>query len=212
MATAAVDNGRGAEDTSRSKRSAGGESEAIMSEEQPGATTLRGNPLTLAGKELRPGDPAPDFKLIPAIDAITPIVTGALAPLRLSDLRGKVVLLSCVPSLNTQVCSLETRRWEQEQAKLGGQVELLTVSMDLPFAQAQWCAMEDVQHRTASAHMSEQFGVDYGVLVKELRLLARAVFVIGKDGRVKHAQYVKELIEEPDYGRLIEAAKQAAAE
>ena len=183
-----------------------------MPEERPGATTLRGNPLTLVGRELNPGDPAPDFELIPASDAITPIVTGALAPLRLSDLRGKVVLLSCVPSLNTQVCSLETRRWEQEQATLGDQVELLTVSMDLPFAQAQWCALEDVRHRTASAHRDEQFGVDYGVLVKELRLLARAVFVIGKGGRIEHAEYVKEFTEEPDYGRLIEAAKRAAAE
>ena len=182
-----------------------------MSAERPGATTLRGNPLTLLGEPLRPGDPAPHFELIPASDAITPIVTGALAPLRLSDLRGKVVLLSCVPSLNTQVCSLESRRWEQERTKLGDQVELLTVSMDLPFAQAQWCALEDVGHRTASAHMSEQFGSDYGILVKELRLLARAVFVIGKDGRIKHAEYVKDFVDEPDYARLIAAAKQAAS-
>lgn len=183
-----------------------------MPEERPGATTLRGNPLTLVGRPLEPGDAAPDFELIPAISAILPIVTGELQPLRLSELRGKVVLLSCVPSLNTQVCSLETRRWEQERAELGDQVELLTVSMDLPFAQAQWCAMEDVGHRTASAHRNEQFGRDYGVLVKELRLLARAVFVIGKDGRIEHVEYVKEFIEEPDYGRLTELVKQVAAE
>ena len=183
-----------------------------MLEERPGATTLRGNPLTLVGKQLTPGDLAPDFELVPASDAITPLVTGQLPPLRLSDLRGKVVLLTCVPSLNTQVCSLETRRWEQERAQLGEDVELLTVSMDLPFAQAQWCAMEEVGHRTASAHRTEQFGIDYGVLVKELRLLARAVFVIGKDGRIRHADYVRDFIEEPDYPRLIAAARQATAE
>ena len=184
----------------------------MMPEERPSATTLRGNPLTLVGKPLEPGDVAPDFELIPASPAITPIVTGALEPVRLSELRGKVVLLSCVPSLNTQTCSLETRRWEQERAKLGEQIELLTVSMDLPFAQAVWGETEEVGHRTASAHRNEQFGIDYGVLVKELRLLARGVFVIGKDGHIKHAEYVREFIEEPNYGRLIEAARRAAAE
>ena len=106
-----------------------------MPEERPSATTLRGNPLTLVGRPLKPGDVAPDFELIPASPAITPIVTGELEPVRLSELRGnKVVLLSCVPSLNTQTCSLETRRWEQEREQLGEQVEVLTVSMDLPFA------------------------------------------------------------------------------
>ena len=184
----------------------------MVPEEQPSATTLRGNPLTLVGRPLEPGDMAPDFELIPPSPAITPIVTGELEPVRLSELRGKVVLLSCVPSLNTQTCSLETRRWEQERAKLGDQIELLTVSMDLPFAQAAWCGAEEVGHRTASAHRNERFGIDYGVLVKELRLLARAVFVIGKDGHIKHAEYVREFTEEPDYGRLIEAARQAAAE
>ena len=84
--------------------------------------------------------------------------------------------------------------------------------MDLPFAQALWCETEEVGHRTASAYRNEQFGIDYGVLVKELRLLARAVFLIGKDGRIKHAEYVKEFMDEPDYARLIEAAKRAAAE
>ena len=183
-----------------------------MPDERPGAASSRGTPLALVGQPLSPGDMAPDFELVGASPSVAQLAAGEIPPVRLSDLRGRVVLLSCAPSLNTRVCSLETRRWEQEREQLGEQVEVLTVSMDLPFAQALWCEAAGVGHRTASAHMSERFGIDYGVLVKELRLLARAVFVIGKDGRIRHAEHVREFMDEPDYARLIEAAKRAAVE
>ena len=168
--------------------------------ERPGAVTLFGKPFTLLGQELKPGDPAPDFRL----------VGPDLSDVSLTDSAGKVLLLSCVPSLDTPVCSTETQRWEQERAGLGD-VELLTVSMDLPFAQQRWCAATNVQHTTLSAHNNEQFGVDYGVLIKELRVLDRSVFVIGKDDTIRYAEYVTEISHEPDYGKALAAVRQAAA-
>ena len=183
-----------------------------MPDERPGTASSRGTPLTLLGRQLGPGETAPDFELVGASPTVAQLAAGEIPPVRLSDLRGRVVLLSCVPSLNTRVCSVETRRWEQEREQLGDQVEVLTVSMDLPFAQALWCEAEGVRHRTASAHMHEEFAIDYGVLVKELRLLARAVFLIGKDGWIRHVEYVREFMDEPDYAALIEAARRAVDE
>jgi len=169
--------------------------------ERHGAATFLGNPLTLLGQELKPGDPAPDFTL----------VGPGLTEVSLNNSAGKVRLLSCVPSLDTPVCSTETQRWEQERAGIGD-VELLTVSMDLPFAQQRWCAATGVQHTTVSAHKNEQFGTDYGVLVKELRVLDRAVFVIDKDDTIRYAEYVTEIAHEPDYDKALEALRQAAAD
>ena len=169
-------------------------------EERPGAVTLRGNPFTLLGRELKEGDTAPDFTLVgPGMSEVT-----------LKDSAGKVRLISCVPSLDTPVCSTETRKWEQQRGNLGD-VEMLTVSMDLPFAQQRWCAENNVEHKTASAHKNEQFGIDYGVLIKELRILDRAIFVVDKSDKIRYVEYVKEISTEPDYDRAIQAAKQAAA-
>lgn len=172
-----------------------------MASERAGAVTMRGNPLTLVGDELKAGDQAPNFDL----------VGQDMGAVKLDDYKGKVVIVSCVPSLDTPVCDTETRRWDKERAQLGG-VEMLTVSMDLPFAQKRWCGAAEVGHRTASSHRNEGFAGDYGVLVKELRLLARSVFVIGKDGKVKHAEYVKEIASEPNYDQAIDAAKKAQSQ
>ena len=168
-------------------------------EERSGAVTLRGNPFTLLGRELQPGDPAPDFALVgPGMSEVT-----------LKDSAGKVRLISCIPSLDTPVCSTETRRWEQQRGELGD-VEMLTVSMDLPFTHRRWGSENNIEHKTASAHKIEKFGIDYGVLIKELRILNRAVFVVDKDDKVRYVEYVKELSAEPDYARAIEAVRQAA--
>ncbi|MFN8521903.1 MAG: thiol peroxidase [Chloroflexota bacterium] len=167
--------------------------------ERPGAATLRGNPFTLLGSELKVGDTAPDFTLVGA----------GMSSVSLADSKGKVRLISCVPSLDTPVCSTETRKWEAERAALGD-VELITISMDLPFAQARWVGEHDVKHPALSAHKNEQFGIDYGVLIKELRILDRAVFVVDKHDQIVHVEYVKEISTEPDYGKALAAAKAAS--
>jgi thiol peroxidase len=170
-----------------------------MATEREGAVTMRGNPITLVGNEIKVGDTAPNFEL----------VGQDMSPVKSSEYSGKVLILSAVPSLDTPVCDTETRRWDKERASLSG-VEMLTVSMDLPMAQKRWCGAAEVGHRTASSHRDEVFATDYGVLMKGPRLLARAVFVVGKDGKVKHAEYVKEVTTEPDYGSALAAAKAAA--
>jgi len=168
--------------------------------DRPGAVTMRGAPLTLTGNELKEGDAAPDFT---AVD-------NGLAPASLSDFKGKTLIIASVPSLDTPVCEIETKKFNQEAGALGDGVRVLTISMDLPFAQKRWCAAEGVTNLTTlSDHRDASFGTAYGVLIKELRLLARAVFVVGKDGIVKHAQIVKEIGHEPDYEAALAAAKAA---
>jgi thiol peroxidase len=165
---------------------------------------FKGNPLTLAGPEIKPGAPAPDFT---ALD-------NALQPVRLGAAQGKVVILSSVPSLDTPVCDTETRRFNQEASKMGGAVEVWTISMDLPFAQKRWCGAAGITHvKTLSDFRDRSFSQSYGVLIKDsplAGLAARAVFVVGKDGKVKHAEYVKEVTSEPNYEAAIGAARQAS--
>lgn len=166
--------------------------------ERPGAVTMKGTPLTLVGPAISVGEAAPDFETL----------NNDLQPVRLSQFKGKTVILSSVPSLDTPVCDMETRRFNQEAEKLGDDVVVLTISMDLPFAQKRWCGAAGVTRvLTLSDHRNASFGQTYGVLIKELRLLARAVFVVGKDGTIKHAQLVKELTEEPDYAAVLNAVK-----
>lgn len=166
--------------------------------ERPGAVTMKGTPLTLVGPAISVGDAAPDFEAL----------NNDLQPVRLSQFKGETVILSSVPSLDTPVCDMETRRFNQEAEKLGDDVVVLTISMDLPFAQKRWCGAAGVTRvLTLSDHRDASFGKTYGVLIKELRLLARAVFVVGKDGLIKHAQLVKELTEEPDYAAVLNAVK-----
>jgi len=166
--------------------------------ERTGMITMRGNPLTLIGKEIKPGEPAPDFESL----------NNELKPVRLSSFRGKVVVISAVPSLDTPVCDMETRRFNSEAAKLSDDIVILTISMDLPFAQKRWCGAAGVDKVvTLSDHREAEFGKAYGVLIKELRLLARAVFVVDAEGVVRYVQLVKEVAEEPDYDAVISAAK-----
>jgi len=167
-------------------------------EERNGVITFMGNPLTLLGAALKVGDKAPDFT---ALD-------NDLNPVRLSSYKGKVCILASVPSLDTPVCDLETRRFNQEAADLGPDVAILTVSMDLPFAQKRWCGAAGVDKvKTLSDHRDASFGEAYGTLIKELRLLARCVFVVDREGVIRYIQVVKEVTQEPDYGAVLEAVK-----
>jgi thiol peroxidase len=165
--------------------------------ERPAATTLNGNPLTLVGPELKPGDPAPDFE---AIDR-------TMTPARLGE--GTVRIVSVVPSLDTPVCDAQTKRFNDELAKLEG-VDVWTVSMDLPFAQARWCTAMGVDRvKMISDHRTGSFGMAYGTLIKELRIESRAIFVIGADNVLRHVEYVKEVGDHPDYDAALQAAKSA---
>lgn len=174
-------------------------------EERIGEAFELGEQLTVAGKKLQPGEPAPDFIL----DSLDPS-DSAIHRVQLVDSAGTVRLLNVVNSLDTPVCHVETRRWEELSADLPTGVGVYTVSMDLPFAQARWQAAEGVRHQALSTHRSEQFGQDYGVLIKEWRLLQRAVFVIDRHDRIVYAEYVADQMREPDYTAALEAARRAA--
>jgi thiol peroxidase len=166
--------------------------------ERPGIITMKGNPLTLMGQEVHVGDQAPDCEVI-ATD---------LTPFKLSSLRGKVLIICSVPSLDTSTCDIETRHFNEEAAKLGPDVLILTISMDLPFAQKRWCGAAGVDRVTTySDHRDAAFGQAYGVLIKGLRLLARAVFVVDKAGVVRYVQLVKELANEPNYDEVLQAVR-----
>jgi thiol peroxidase len=175
-----------------------------MAEERTGAVTMRGTPVTLVGPEIKVGQAAPECTL----------VDNGLQPVRLSDAKGKVVILSTVPSVDTPVCDTETRRFNQEAAGLGENIEIWTISMDLPFAQKRWCGAAGVDRvKTLSDFRDRAFSQAYGVLIKDGPLAgvtARAVFVVGKDGNVKHVEYVKEIANEPQYDAILSAAKAAA--
>jgi thiol peroxidase len=165
-------------------------------EERAGVITMKGNALTLVGKELKVGDPAPDFE----------VLDNDLTPVRLSSFKGKVCVVSAVPSLDTPVCDMETRRFNEEAGTLGSDVLILTISMDLPFAQKRWCGAAGVDKViTLSDHRDASFGTTYGVLIKELRLLGRAVFVLDREGTIRYIQVVKEVTNEPDYDAVLEA-------
>lgn len=167
-------------------------------QERQAAVTFKGGPLTLMGPELKPGDKAPDFHL----------VDNGLAPKTLADYKGQVLIISAVPSLDTPVCDMETRRFNNEAAKLGDGIKILTVSMDLPFAQARWCGAAGVEHVvTLSDYARRDFGTGWGVLIKELMLLARCVFVVDRESVVQYVQLVPEVTDEPDYDAVLAAAK-----
>ena len=166
--------------------------------EKAGAVTFQGNPLTLVGKEASVGKNAQDFA----------VLGNDLSEVKLSDYKGKVIVISSIPSLDTPVCDVQTRRFNEEAGKLGDDVVVLTVSMDLPFAQGRWCGAAGVKNVvTVSDHRNASFGEAFGVLIKELRLLARAVFVVDRKGVVRYVQVVKELTNEPDYDGAIKAVK-----
>jgi thioredoxin-dependent peroxiredoxin len=182
-----------------------------------------GERLTVVGKKLLPGEVAPDF-LLDYLGRRDSRIHQA----RLTDSVGKVRLLSVVNSLDTPVCQIETRQWDrlakelssdacvyvirrqaQLAKELASDIQIYTISMDLPFAQARWCAAEGINHCALSAHRSERFGADYGVLIKEWRLLQRAVFVIDRLGRIVYTEYIADQMSEPNYEAALEAARQA---
>lgn len=166
--------------------------------ERSGKITMKGNPLTLEGRELAVGDEAPDVTLF----------NNDLEPVSLSSYRGKICILSTVPSLDTPVCDMETRRFNEEAGSLGDNVAIVTISMDLPFAQKRWCGAAGVDKVvTLSDYHDRSFGNAYGVLIKELKLLARAVFVLDAKGIIQYVQLVNEVTDEPDYQEVLEAAK-----
>jgi thiol peroxidase len=160
--------------------------------------TFQGNPLTLIGNDVQIGQSAPDAAL----------TANDLSPFQLSSLKGKKVIISAVPSLDTPVCDLQTKRFNSEAVSLGDDVAVITLSMDLPFAQARWCgATGSDQVKTYSDYQTAAFGEAYGVLIKELRLLSRAIFVVDQDGVLQYKQIVSEITNEPDYDEVLEAVK-----
>jgi len=166
--------------------------------ERSGAVTMKGSPLTLVGPELKVGDKAPDCV----------VLNADLTPVSLSAYRGKVCIIASVPSLDTPVCDIEARQFNQEAANLGPDVTILTISMDLPFAQKRWCGAAGVDKLiTLSDHRDASFGAAYGVLIKELRLLARSVIIVDKEGAIRYFELVRELAQEPDYEAVLKALK-----
>ena len=166
--------------------------------ERTGVVSFGDTPLTLLGQEVKGGSPAPDFE----------VLDNDLSPVRFSSFKGKVCIVSSVPSLDTPVCDTQTRRFNEELTDLGPDIEVLTISMDLPFAQKRWCGASGVSRvKTFSDHRDASFGTAFGLLIKELRLLARAVFVIDKDGMIQYIQIVEDLTKEPDYDAALQAAK-----
>jgi thiol peroxidase len=163
--------------------------------------TMKGNPLTLVGPEIKAGDRAPDFK----------VLDRELNEVSLEDCSGKVRLISVTPSLDTPVCDMQARRFNEEAAKLG-EVSVFNISMDLPFAIDRFCTAAGINNVQAlSDHRESSFGNNYGVLIKELRLLARSIFVIDKDDTIKYVEIVPEITDHPNYEKALEAANRLVA-
>ncbi len=166
-------------------------------EKRTGIITMGGNPMTLLGKEIKVGDTAPDFT----------VLKNDLSPFSLKDVEGKVKIISVVPSIDTGVCELQTTTFNEEASKLGD-VVILTISVDLPFAQSRFCAAKGIDKViTLSDHKDLSFGLNYGFVIEELRLLGRGIVILDKDNKVKYVEYVKEVTNHPDYDKAIEAAK-----
>ena len=171
----------------------------MAEQERKGAVTFKGNPLTLFGPELKKGDKAPNFQLL----------ANDLSAVTLDHFKGKTRLISVVPSLDTPVCDAQTKRFNEEASKLPSDVVVLTVSADLPFAQSRWCGAAHADKiKILSDHREASFGKAYGVLIKELRLLSRSIFVVGPDDRIRYAEYVKEITQHPDYEKALNSVRE----
>jgi thiol peroxidase len=170
--------------------------------ERKDVVTFQGNPLTLLGEAIEVGQKAPDFE----------VVANDLSPVKLADYAGKTVVISVVPSLDTPVCDTQTRTFNEKATTLGENVVVLTLSVDLPFAQSRWCGAAGVDRvTTLSDHKDLSFGTAYGLVIKELRLLTRAVLVVDKSGAVQYIQVVKEVTDEPDYRAVLDKVKDLVA-
>ena len=169
----------------------------MLTSERENVITLKGNPFTLLGKEVKVGDVAPDAT----------VVANDLSEVKLSSYKGKKLIISAVPSLDTPVCDVETKRFNQEAASLKD-VTVLTISADLPFAQKRWCAAANAANVvTLSDYRYGSFGENYGVMIKGLKILARCIFVVDAAGKVRYVQLVKEVATEPDYAAVLSAVK-----
>jgi len=167
-----------------------------------GIVTSAGSPLTLLGHEVSIGDPAPEFQ----------VLTKDMKPAGLSDFNGKIKLISVTPSLDTSVCDTQARRFNQEAQALSDDIVILNISMDLPFAAARFCASAGIEKViTLSDHREASFGMAYGILIKELRLLARAIFVVDGSNVIRYIEIVPDVTQEPDYAKAITAAKAAVS-
>lgn len=169
-----------------------------MSQERTGVITFKTNPMTLLGPDIKVGDAAPDFR----------VVDNGLQPVTLASSAGKVRLITVVPSIDTPTCDTMTRKFNEEAAKLPEAVVNYTISLDLPFAQKRWCGAAGIERvKTLSDYQDRSFGLNYGLLIKELKLLTRAVYVIDAQGKVAYREIVKEVTTEPDYAAALAAAK-----
>jgi thiol peroxidase len=169
-----------------------------MTQERSGIVTFAGNPVTLIGSEIRVGDKAPNFE----------VLANNLSKVTLEDSKGKVRLISCVPSLDTGVCDAQTRKFNQLASNLGSNVEVLTISVDLPFAQNRWCGASGIERvQTLSDHFKMSFGTAFGTYIKEHRLVCRAVFIVDEKDVVQYVEYVPEITEHPNYEAALEAIK-----
>ena len=167
---------------------------------RPNAVTFKGNPLTLAGDPVQSGQPAPDFTLHYYDDG--------LKTLSRDDLKGKPTIISVVPSLDTPVCATQTKRFNEALSGLGDKINAVTVSLDLPFAMGRFCGAESIENmRAASDYQDRNFGQNWGMLIEELKLLARGVFVLNADGGVVYAETVPEVTDEPNYDAALEALR-----
>ena len=172
-----------------------------MAQERKGAVTFKGNPMTLIGPEVKAGQQAPDFQ----------VLGGDLSTVTLQSFKGKTKLISVVPSLDTPVCDQQTRRFNEEAGKLPSDVVVLTISMDLPFAQKRFCSTAGIDKvKTLSDHRDASFGQAYGTLIKELKLLTRSIFIIGPDDKVQYVEYVKEVTNHPNYDTALNFFKAGA--
>lgn len=169
-----------------------------LAQERTGVATFKSSPLTLIGPELKVGDQAPSFT----------VNKNLLTETTLADYAGKVKLISVVPSLDTGVCDQQTRRFNEEAANLGDSVSILTISVDLPFAQARWCGAAGIDKvETLSDYKAKSFGLAYGVVIKEFQLLMRSIFVIDANNIIQYVEYLPEMTEHPNYEAAIEAVK-----
>ncbi|MBF0253240.1 MAG: thiol peroxidase [Candidatus Omnitrophica bacterium] len=166
--------------------------------ERKEAVLMKGSPLTLVGAEVKVGDTAPKFT----------VFDGDINPVSLEKFDGKIKLIASVPSLDTPICDLQIKRFNDEAAKVSKDVVILFISMDLPFAQKRFCQAYDIKKvKTLSDYKDASFGNNYGVLIKELRLLSRAIFIVNKDNKVKYVEYVKEITSHPNYDAALNALK-----
>lgn len=169
-----------------------------MAQERKGLVAFKGNGVTLVGNEVKPGDNAPNFT----------VLNNAMQPVTLDSAKGKTRILCSIPSLDTPVCATEMKRFNQEASSLGDDVVVYAISMDLPFAQKRFCEIEGAKNVEALSDFKDRdFGQKYGVYIKELGLLARAIFVVGPDDKVKYVQIVPEIAQEPNYDEALQAAK-----